>query len=113
MSKEMVKFYIEENHEKISVEELAKITGVTVRTVKKYIENIPPKPVEKEKKYDGITDSQSSTPKVGLKPNFVHKTENGRNVTIMTQQASEVSDELRTPGKTRFSDCVTKAKNES
>ena len=83
------KFYIENNLNQSDSKIASKMQGVGVKTVSKYKESIKTETVEKETDKERI-HRLGNGPETG---SFIQTADNG--ATIMTQQASEVSDAKR------------------
>jgi hypothetical protein len=88
------KFYIENNLEKSDSELASKMTGVGAKTVSKFRETIPDKP-ESDESSEERAERLATGPKTG---DFIAKRSGA---SIMTQEASEVSDAKRKKSDTR------------
>jgi len=88
------KFYIENNLEKSDSELASKMTGIGAKTVSKFRETIPDKPEADESSEERV-ERLATGPKTG---DFIAKRSGA---SIMTQEASEVSDAKRTKSDTR------------
>ena len=88
------KFYIENNLEKSDSELASKMTGIGAKTVSKFRETIPDKPESDESSEERV-ERLATGPKTG---DFIAKRSGA---SIMTQEASEVSDAKRTKSDTR------------
>tara|TARA_R110002074_G_scaffold390889_1_gene575175 strand:+ start:1718 stop:2086 length:369 start_codon:yes stop_codon:yes gene_type:complete len=105
---EVERFYIENNPEKSSEEIASQIKGVGVKTVEKYRGSLP----EELDKRDSITETREQRIDRlgnGAKPGDLIGKQSG--ASIMTQQASEVSDARAIVHGTRMNKSEYESKN--
>lgn len=82
------KFYIEQNWKKLSVQELSKDTNVLVSSVTKFVEKLK---AAEDKSSSKSKIMETSVTQINATASMVPR----KGVAVMTQTASQISDELR------------------
>jgi len=108
--------YIDAKREHLTTAELSKILGFTEKAIQEYLDSNPVVAVEKAAT-PHTTESKKEDETLGIKPQFITKTQNGKSgISICTPQASDVGDLVRKTRKTsqsnKFKTCTTKIKDE-
>lgn len=98
--------YIKAKYTELTPSEIAKALGrtqnVVLKTINELLVQNPPKVVEVQPEPTPEVKPQEkkeNVPPAGLKPEFIRKERGDGNITILTEQASQFSDEFKNPSR--------------
>jgi hypothetical protein len=94
--------YIEARYKVLTVSEIAKVLGRNEKTIAKAVDDIKVEPVTEPVVVEVVKnppEKKEVLPPEGLKPNFIRKERGDGNITILTEQASQFSDEFKNIAK--------------